>query len=313
MIVTVTMNPSIDISYPLDRLKIDTVNRTDQVTKTAGGKGLNVTRVIHDLGGDVLATGVLGGFHGGFIAEELNKAGIKQVFTPIKEESRDSIAILHEGNQTEILESGPTVSSEEQIAFLKQFEELLEQTDIATISGSLAKGLPQEFYQTLIQAAQEKEVKVLLDTSGESLKKALKGQAKPYLIKPNLEELEALLEQKFSLEQLDDIQTALEQSLFAGIEWIVVSLGKAGAIAKHKGTFYRVTIPTIKVVNPVGSGDSTIAGFAYVLSEAMPPEDLLRICMATGMANAQERTTGHVNPVNVQEHVAKIAVKKIER
>ena len=109
MIVTVTMNPSIDISYPLEKLKLDTVNRTDQVSKTAGGKGLNVTRVIHDLKGDVLATGVLGGFHGAYISEELKKAGIKQAFTAIQEESRDSIAILHEGNQTEILEAGPTV------------------------------------------------------------------------------------------------------------------------------------------------------------------------------------------------------------
>ena len=95
MIVTVTMNPSIDISYPLEKLKLDTVNRTDQVSKTAGGKGLNVTRVIHDLKGDVLATGVLGGFHGAYISEELKKAGIKQAFTEIQEESRDSIAILH--------------------------------------------------------------------------------------------------------------------------------------------------------------------------------------------------------------------------
>ncbi|MGG5370083.1 tagatose-6-phosphate kinase [Enterococcus sp. AZ196] len=313
MIVTVTMNPSIDISYPLDRLKMDTVNRTDQVTKTAGGKGLNVTRVIHDLGGAVLATGVLGGFHGKFIAEELNKAGINQAFTPIKEETRDSIAILHEGNQTEILETGPTVSGEEKIVFLKKFEELLEQTDIVTISGSLAKGLPQDFYQKLVQVAREKEVKALVDTSGESLKQVLKGQVKPYLIKPNLEELEVLLEQDFSIEQLKDIQTALEQPLFAGIEWIVVSLGKAGALAKHRDRFYRVTIPTIKVVNPVGSGDSTIAGFAYGLTQAMPPEDLLKFCMATGMANAQERTTGHVNPINVQRHFTKIAVKKIER
>lgn len=76
MIVTVTMNPSIDISYLLDHLKLDTVNRTSQVTKTPGGKGLNVTRVIHDLGGDVIATGVLGGFHGAFIANELKKANI---------------------------------------------------------------------------------------------------------------------------------------------------------------------------------------------------------------------------------------------
>lgn len=313
MIVTVTMNPSIDISYPLETLKIDTVNRTNQVSKTAGGKGLNVTRVIHDLGGDVLATGVLGGFHGAFIAEELKKVGIKQDFTPIKEESRDSIAILHEGNQTEILEAGPTVSAEEQTAFFEKFKELLQKATIVTISGSLAKGFPQNFYQKLVHAAAEQEVKVLADTSGESLRQILKGEQKPYLIKPNLEELEALLGQEFSLENLEEIQAVLSQPLFEGIEWIVVSLGKTGAIAKHQNTFYRVIIPTIEVVNPVGSGDSTIAGFAYGLSQAMDSKDLLKMCMAAGMANAQEKKTGHVDPINVQQHFENIEVKKIEQ
>lgn len=313
MIVTVTMNPSIDISYPLSSLAIDTVNRTDQVTKTAGGKGLNVTRVIHDLGGDVVATGVLGGFHGAYISEELKKAGIKQAFTSIKEESRDSIAILHEGNQTEILESGPTVSSEEQTTFLETITALLQQADIVTISGSLAKGLPTDFYQKLVQAARTEKAHVLLDTSGESLISVLEGAAKPFLIKPNLEELEALLGQRFSLSEMETLQNALSQPLFEGIEWIVVSLGKAGAIAKHQEAYYRVTIPEIKVVNPVGSGDATIAGFAYGLSQGKTSEDLLKLSMAAGMANAQEKQTGHVDPANVAAHLNNINVKKIER
>ncbi|OTO71709.1 MULTISPECIES: hexose kinase [unclassified Enterococcus] len=313
MIVTVTMNPSIDISYPLSSLAIDTVNRTDQVTKTAGGKGLNVTRVIHDLGGDVVATGVLGGFHGAYISEELNKAGIKQAFTSIKEESRDSIAILHEGNQTEILESGPTVSSEEQTTFFETITALLQQADIVTISGSLAKGLPTDFYQKLVQAAHTEKAHVLLDTSGKSLISVLEGTAKPFLIKPNLEELEALLGQRFSLSEMETLQNALSQPLFEGIEWIVVSLGKAGAIAKHQEAYYRVTIPEIKVVNPVGSGDATIAGFAYGLSQGKTSEDLLKLSMAAGMANAQEKQTGHVDPANVAAHFNNINVKKIER
>lgn len=312
MIVTVTMNPSIDISYPLDTLMLDTVNRTDRVTKTAGGKGLNVTRVIHDLGGDVLATGVLGGFHGAFIAEQLRQAGIKQEFTAIKEETRDSIAILHEGNQTEILEAGPTVSEEEVTLFLEKFRELIQKAAVVTLSGSLAKGFPSNFYQQLIEIAKTQNAKVLLDTSGESLKQVLKGKAKPYLIKPNLEELEGLLGKTFSLQDLSAIKDALLEPIFSGIEWIVVSLGKAGALAKHQETFYRIEIPTIEVVNPVGSGDATIAGFAYALAEGLKAEEQLKLCMATGMANAQERRTGHVDPAKVQTHVAKIAVKKIE-
>lgn len=313
MIVTVTLNPSIDISYPLDNLKLDTVNRAPQVSKTAGGKGLNVTRVIHDLKGDVLATGVLGGFHGAFIAAELEKAGIKQDFTPIKEETRDSIAILHEGFQTEILETGPTVASAEQTEFLDKFQELLKQATIVTISGSLAKGFPSNFYQTLVGLAQAENVKTLVDTSGASLKNVLAGPQKPYLIKPNLEELEALLGRSFSVERLTELQSALLEPLFVGIEWIVVSLGKSGALAKHNDIFYRVTIPTIKAVNPVGSGDATIAGFAYGLSQKLTDQELLKMCMATGMANAQEQTTGHVDPSNVTEHFKKIDIKKIEQ
>lgn len=313
MIVTVTMNPSIDISYPLETLKINTVNRTNQVTKTAGGKGLNVTRVVHDLDGDVLATGILGGFHGAHISEELKKVGIKQDFTSIKEESRDSIAILHEGNQTEILESGPTVTKEEQNTFVEKFKELIKKANIVTISGSLANGLPQDFYSTLVRVAQNEGVKVLVDTSGENLRQVITGQEKPYLIKPNLEELEALLEKNFSLNRSEEIQKALSQPLFDGIEWLLISLGKAGAIAKHKDIFYHVTIPSINVVNPVGSGDATIAGFAYGLSRGMKTVDLLKLCMATGMANAQEKMTGHVNPENVKKHFKEINVKKIEQ
>ena len=313
MIVTVTMNPSIDISYPLETLKINTVNRTNQVTKTAGGKGLNVTRVVHDLDGDVLATGILGGFHGAYISEELKKVGIKQDFASIKEESRDSIAILHEGNQTEILESGPTVTEEEKNTFVEKFKELIKKANIVTISGSLAKGLPQDFYSTLVRAAQNEGAKVLVDTSGENLRQVITGQEKPYLIKPNLEELEALLEKIFSLNRSEEIQKALSQPLFDGIEWLLISLGKAGAIAKHKDIFYHVTIPSINVVNPVGSGDATIAGFAYGLSQGMKTVDLLKLCMATGMANAQEKMTGHVNPENVKKHLKEINVKKIEQ
>lgn len=220
---------------------------------------------------------------------------------------------MHEGNQTEILESGPTVTEEEQNTFVEKFKELIKKANIVTISGSLSKGLPQDFYSTLVRVAQNEGAKVLVDTSGENLRQVITGQEKPYLIKPNLEELEALLEKNFSLNRSEEIQKALSQPLFDGIEWLLISLGKAGAIAKHKDIFYHVTIPSINVVNPVGSGDATIAGFAYGLSQGMKTVDLLKLCMATGMANAQEKMTGHVNPENVKKHLKEINVKKIEQ
>lgn len=104
---------------------------------------------------------------------------------------------MHEGNQTEILESGPTVTEEEQNTFVEKFKELIKKANIVTISGSLSKGLPQDFYSTLVRVAQNEGAKVLVDTSGENLRQVITGQEKPYLIKPNLEELEALLEKIF--------------------------------------------------------------------------------------------------------------------
>lgn len=116
--MTITLNPSVDISYQLDRLTLDGVNRCARVIKTAGGKGLNVTRVIHCVGEKVCATGFLGGTNGQFIRNQLTEQGISNTFVPIAGDTRNCIAILHEGKQTEILEDGPSLSSKEKEAFL---------------------------------------------------------------------------------------------------------------------------------------------------------------------------------------------------
>lgn len=113
MILTVTMNPSVDISYPLEEFNLDTVNRVAKVSKTPGGKGLNVTRVLKQLNDKVVATGLIGGALGTDIKEKLLQTGIKNDFFEISGETRNCIAILHEGNQTEILEKGPTITKSE--------------------------------------------------------------------------------------------------------------------------------------------------------------------------------------------------------
>ena len=274
MILTVTMNPSIDVSYPLEELNIDTVNRIEKVSKTAGGKGLNVSRVLSQLNAPLTATGVVGGKFGDYLTEQLDKDGIPHSFSKIDGETRSCIAILHEGKQTEILESGPEVTAEEQEAFVAHFEELMADTDFITISGSLPKGINHDFYSLLIDKATEADVKVLLDTSGATLKASLENTHKPFLIKPNETEIADLLGKE--IHSNDELVEALEDKEFDGIEWIVVTLGADGAIVKHQKNYYRVDIPTIKVVNPVGSGDSTIAGLAYALSEGKSPEDVIK-------------------------------------
>lgn len=309
MILTVTMNPSIDVSYPLEELNIDTVNRIEKVSKTAGGKGLNVSRVLSQLNAPLTATGVVGGKFGDYLTEQLDKDGIPHSFSKIDGETRSCIAILHEGKQTEILESGPEVTAEEQEAFVAHFEELMADTDFITISGSLPKGINHDFYSLLIDKATEADVKVLLDTSGATLKASLENTHKPFLIKPNETEIADLLGKE--IHSNDELVEALEDKEFDGIEWIVVTLGADGAIVKHQKNYYRVDIPTIKVVNPVGSGDSTIAGLAYALSEGKSPEDVIKSGMVTGMLNTLEEKTGFINVDNFTTLFKQIKVEKI--
>ncbi|EKF51246.1 tagatose-6-phosphate kinase [Lactococcus garvieae] len=307
-ILTVTLNPAIDISYPLETFHLNTVNRVAQARKTAGGKGLNVSRVLKELGADVLATGFADDILGAEIIENLKSDGIESQFTKISGKTRNCIAILHEGQQTEILEKGPRILKEEAEHFIHNFEEIVAKVDVITISGSLPEGLPENFYSELIKIANKQDKKVVLDCSGKALEAVLKSNYKPHLIKPNLDELSDLLGKEVTLENIED---SLKDKLFEGIEWIVVSLGKDGAFAKVSDKFYRVKIPKIEVVNPVGSGDSTVAGLAYGISRHESIEVTLKRANVCGMLNAQEAKTGHIDMANYQALFEQLKVEKI--
>lgn len=310
MILTITMNPSVDIAYQLDDFQLDSVNRVGETHKTPGGKGLNVTRVLAQLNNPVLASGLLGGKIGDFIQVELAKGAIQHDFYPISGETRNCIAILHQGQQTEILEQGPTISEDEGQAFLKHFEKLVQDVSIVTISGSLPKGLPTDFYTKMVAICQRYDKPVVLDCSGASLLSVLESSFKPTVIKPNTEELSQVLETTIGGE-IDDLKEALSQDIFAGIDWVIVSLGARGAFAKHGDTYYRVTIPKIAVVNPVGSGDSTVAGIASALLQGESDIDLLKRANVLGMLNAQEKQTGRVNLTNYENLFNQIKVEEV--
>lgn len=294
MILTVTLNPSVDISYTIPDLRLDTTNRTDQVGKTAGGKGINVTRVIHDLNKEVTATGLIGGNLGEAIVADLNENGIRADFLTISGDTRNCIAILHDGQQTEVLESGPTVTVDENVAFLKHFKESVNQANVITLSGSLPKGLEEDYYAKLIQITNDLDKMTVLDTSKSNLSSVLNSPYKPTVIKPNIQELSDLLDETITPDS-DSLKAVLDNALFSGIEWIVVSLGSEGAFAKHGNQYYKVTIPSIPVVNAVGSGDATVAGIATALEENMDDISLLKQAMTTGMLNTMESITGHID------------------
>ncbi|MBS8086539.1 tagatose-6-phosphate kinase [Streptococcus suis] len=305
MILTITLNPSVDIAYQLD-----TVNRVENVQKTAGGKGLNVTRVLKQIGEDVVATGFIGGEIGSYVKKQLTRNDIKNSFVEIGNETRNCIAVLHDGKQTEILEQGPTIQEHEALNFIEHLEITLNNVDVVVISGSLPKGLASNYYVEIVEFCKKFGVAVVLDCSGEALKNVLESQEKPTVIKPNTEELSQLIGKEVT-DDIQELKSVLSGQLFQGIEWIVVSLGAQGAFAKHNDKFYRVRIPKIKVVNPVGSGDSTVAGIAAGLVHALPEAELLKNANVLGMLNAQEEQTGYVNLENAESLYSQIEVEEV--
>ncbi|EGG58764.1 tagatose-6-phosphate kinase [Enterococcus faecalis] len=310
MILTVTLNPSIDISYQLETLTIDTVNRVSEVYKIPGGKGLNVTRVLAEIGDNVTATGLIGGILGEFIKKGLESSQIKQQFYAITGETRNCIAILHEGNQTEVLENGPFINPDEADGFLNHLRLIIDSYEVITVSGSLPRGMADDYYARLISLANSQGKKVVLDCSGQPLIEVLQSNSKPFVIKPNTEELYQLIG-KTVTDDIEELKQVLNQELFEGIEWIIVSLGAKGAFAKHKDTFYRVTIPNVNVVNPVGSGDSTIAGIASALIHGDNDVELLKKANVFGMLNAQEKMTGHINMANYEKLFNQVKVEEV--
>jgi len=309
MILTITVNPSVDISYTLEQLSIDTTNRVENISKTAGGKGLNVARVLQQLDEDVAATGLLGGSLGTFIRSQINALGIQDLFVDIAGDTRNCIAVLHEGQQTEILESGPTISSEEEALFIDEFSRYLKRVDLVTISGSLPKGLPDHFYAQLIELANDRELPVLLDTKGSLLRTTIESGNTPFLIKPNEEEFADILGKEHVQES--EIIDALASEPFKDIPWVVVTLGSNGAIIKSDKNIYKVNIPTVQAVNPVGSGDSVIAGFASGLVKNMEDEKLIQYSLSMGVLNSLEEKTGYINSANVPWMMDQIEVVRV--
>lgn len=302
-ILTVTLNPAIDISYYIDDFQVDKLFRAKS-NKTAGGKGLNVSRVLKSLGANVSATGFLGGTNGKWISNNIDSLGIENLFIETKNETRICMAILGKNTQTEILEPGPDILKNEIDLFLKNFKEILNDFDIICLSGSLPKNISSNFYKILCNLGKNK--KIILDTSGNSMIEALKEH--PFLIKPNKEELEDFF--KVKINSIDEIIFYGKKLQTLGTKNVLISLGKDGAVYIGEKT-YKIDIPKITVINPVGSGDSSVAGFAYGVSKNLSIEEVLKYSMACGMSNTMNSNTGFINLDQVNDLLKKIIVKEL--
>ncbi|MBU2703562.1 1-phosphofructokinase [Sporomusaceae bacterium BoRhaA] len=284
MIITVTLNPAVDKTVEINDVHINRVNRVSSVRLDAGGKGINVSKIILSLGGKSRAIGFLGGKAGAFIKEYLDEMGIANEFVFIEGESRTNLKIVDPLQQTntDINESGPEITE----ADIKQIDNYLSQSvsekSVMIFSGSVPPNMENDIYQKWIYGAKKKGARTLLDADGELLRLGI--EAGPYLIKPNIHELERLLDRKIvSVEEaVEHSRTLMEKY---GIEIVVVSLGEKGALFLNKEVALLAEGITVAVKSTVGAGDSMVAALAYAIDEGYAFEKAATLAVAAGTAN----------------------------
>lgn len=309
MILTVTLNTSIDKRYQLKRMKAGEVNRVNSCRCTAGGKGLNVSRVIVLAKEDVIATGFAGGHNGALLEELAQKDGICTEFIHTECETRSCINIMDTDTkeQTELLEGGETIIPEKVEQMKKKYTELLKKADVVTISGSIPRGVDDDIYPKFIQEAVHKEIPVLVDTSGPLLLKCI--EAVPTLIKPNQDEIKQITgKEELSREELIETCVYLRGK---GIAYVVVSLGKRGSIMAAPSGLYQAVVPKLDAVNTVGCGDSMLAGFAIGIKNHWDDRKILRYASAISAANAMQEATGFYEKKDLDAIYEEVQIESI--
>lgn len=280
MIYTVTLNPSLDYVAYTDTLDFGKTNRTKDEYIVPGGKGLNVSILLSRLGSDTAATGFIGGFTGNELKRLLMNEGISCDFTEVDGNTRINVK-LNSGEITEFNASGISLDTDK-INALKEKLSALQQGDWLCLSGSIPKGADNTIYKNLASCVPS-GVKVVIDAVGEPLKASL--SARPFLIKPNLDELCELF--SADIKAQDDIVLYTQKLQQMGARNVLVSLGKDGALLLDEdGSIHCQGTPKGKTVNTVAAGDSMIAGFIHKYTETKDYADSLKFAVAAGSATA---------------------------
>ena len=304
MIYTVTLNPSIDYVIKLDNLKNGEVNRTKEEYVYPGGKGINVSLILKELGYKSRALGFVSGFTGLYIKDTLKNKGLEEDFINLENGFTRINVKVKSNEETEINGQGPNIDDE---SLNKLYEKLdsLKENDILVLAGSIPKTLDSSLYENIMKRLENKNVKIVVDATKDLLMNVLKH--KPFLIKPNNHELEELFNVK--LNGIDDIITYAKKLKEMGAKNVLVSMGKDGALLINEDE--KVLISNVakgEVKNSVGAGDSMVAGFIAGYLDSNNYEKALNLGAASGGA------TAFSNDLATKEDIYKLIDEiKIER
>lgn len=280
MIYTVTFNPSIDYVMFVDDFKIDGLNRAQDTNKFAGGKGINVSRVLKTLGVDSTALGFAGGFPGDFIAQTLKDSDIHTDFVQVDEDTRINVK-LKTGQETEVNAQGPNVTDAQFQSLLNQIKETTD-NDTVIVAGSVPKSIPSDAYAQIAKITKQTGAQLVVDAEKDLVETVLEYQ--PLFIKPNKDELEVMF--NTSVKSDEDVIKYAKQILDKGAQSVIVSLGGDGAIYVDRQQSIKAVNPKGKVINTVGSGDSTVAGMVAGLATGLSVQDAFKQAVASGTATA---------------------------
>lgn len=293
MILVVCLNPALDVTYHVDTLVPGGTHRVRTAHERAGGKGVNVARVLHQLGQQVIVTGLLGGPAGDVLRAELDAAGIWSCWTPIAQATRRTVTVVG-AEATVLREPGPEVTAAEWAAFERAYAGLVRRASVVVLSGSLPGGVPGDAYTELLAAT---SARAILDAEGAALTAGLAGR--PYLAKPNATEARALGPSGDPLAAL----------CAAGAANALVSGGADGLVAALDGRRYRVTGPAV-AGNPTGAGDALTAALARGIAANAAWPDVLRDAAAIAGGAAAVPHAGEFDPVVAERLCAAITVEE---
>jgi 1-phosphofructokinase family hexose kinase len=289
MIYTVTLNPAVDRELVVDKITFDTVLRASEWRVDCGGKGFNVARMLQSLDTSSVALGFAAGKAGGLLNEELQSLGIETGFVWVQGETRTNVTIVNadHSHHIKVNEPGPTISGDDLAQLTQKMQGLARSGDSWVLAGSLPPGVPPSIYADMITILQSAGAQVFLDTSDEALRQAC--QANPFIIKPNAEEAQALT--GLPINTPAEIAAAGKAIQAMGAGNVIISLGKQGALLVDGQRAWLAASPEIEERNPIGAGDSMVAGLVWGLSQGHSMPEALCRGIACGAATASQSGT----------------------
>jgi tagatose 6-phosphate kinase len=300
--------PTVQQTMIFERVRADEVNRAAEVRRSAAGKPVNAARVLHTLGKQAMLCIPLGGETGAFIREDLDAAGVMHDCVESVTPTRTCVTVIDraEGTATELVEESGALSSDEAGQMLGKLEKHLPGSEVVVLSGTLARGVREDFYAECCRMAGEARVRVILDAHGAPLARAL--AMRPLVVKPNRQELAAMVGK--AIEDDGALREAMIELHRLGAQWVIITMGRAGAIASDGKLFWKIPAIKVATVSAIGSGDAFAAGLAAEVADGREVPEACRLGAACAAANTLIAGAGILRVEDVQRLRALAVVER---